>query len=136
MILAIFLSTIFKVPNAEFQGIPKPVQYLGGFHTDFSLLTTKPALYKSSPSPHSVGLNAITFSILSNRPTIVQENGYTKTLYSPILFLRLQNLCKNVRGREKTEREHSENIKYFIIGIRRPLGKPQKIWCFCAISIW
>ena len=36
--------------------------------------------------PYSAGLNATTFSILNNRAIIVQEDGYTNTLYSPILF--------------------------------------------------
>ena len=48
MIVTILLSTIFKVPNAEFQVIPNQSNTWVGSHTDFSSLTTKPALHKSA----------------------------------------------------------------------------------------
>ena len=47
MILTILLSTIFKVPSAEFQVIPNQSNTWVGSHTDLSSLTTKPPLCKS-----------------------------------------------------------------------------------------
>ena len=47
IIYVILLSTIFKVPNKEFQVIPNQSKTWVGSHTDFSSLTTEPAAYKS-----------------------------------------------------------------------------------------
>ena len=47
LMILILLSTIFKVPNAEFQILPNQSNTRVGSHTDFSSLITKPALYKS-----------------------------------------------------------------------------------------
>ena len=102
------LSTISKVPSAEVQVIPNHCNNWVGSHTDFSLLITKPALYKSALTAWALKRQ------LSLPWTIAQssskEGCYTKTCILQYFSKGLiKTFVKNIRDRKKTEAEHSEN---------------------------
>ena len=89
--------TISMVPRAISHVIPNQSSRWQGFQTDFSSFDTKPCLIKISF--HSLSHSTAHLAIFLNAPAIVEKNGNTYVLMSPMFLYRLQSFGEKVRCR-------------------------------------